>query len=113
MQYIKHTSDVQNIQSVRIAQRIASVIHNLEVQYQEIYDPCLHGWFVVCEQAQDILQTLPALTFSIVYKIQHGEAEYIEKVQDWYEVYILLNDNEGILAIIPTPIFEQHCLTTI
>lgn len=109
MQYIKQKSDLQNISSDCIANRIASTIQNLEAQNQEIYDPGLHGWFVVCEQEFDILHTLPELTFSIVDKIQLGEAEYIEKYQDWYEVYILLNDNEGILVLIPSILFEYYC----
>ncbi len=96
-----------------IIERIRSIISSIEVQYQEIYDPSLHGWFILCEQEQDLLQTVPELTFSLIEKIRRGEAEYIEKYQGWYEVYLLLNDNEGILALIPSSLFEQYCLTTI
>lgn len=49
---------------------------------------------------QELFQPLPNLSFSL-YERSSGEAEYIEElISDWYEIYILLNDNEGILVFI-------------
>jgi hypothetical protein len=37
----------------------------------------------------------------------------VEKKQDCYVAYIMLNDNEGILVYVPNMIFEQYQLNAI
>ena len=65
------------------------------------------------EQGKELFQPLPELSFSLYEKIKNGEAEYIEELSDWYEIYILLNDNEGVLVFIPRTLLPQHSLPMI
>jgi hypothetical protein len=64
-------------------------------------------------QGKELFQPLPELSFSLYEKIKNGEAEYIEELSDWYEIYILLNDNEGVLVFIPRTLLPQHSLPMI
>ena len=113
MKYIKHRDDIKYVINREIALAISNTILRLEAQYEESYQATQHGWFIVCENAQELFQPLPNLSFSLYEKIKNGEAEYIEELSDWYEIYILLNDNEGILVYVPNMIFEQYQLNAI
>ena len=113
MKYIKHRDDIKYVINREIALTISNTILRLEAQYEESYQATQHGWFIVCENAQELFQPLPNLSFSLYEKIKNGEAEYIEELSDWYEIYILLNDNEGILVYVPNMIFEQYQLNAI
>ena len=113
MKYIKHRDDIKYVINREIALAISNTILQLEAQYEESYQATQHGWFIVCEHAQELFQPLPNLSFSLYEKIKNGEAEYIEELSDWYEIYILLNDNEGILVYVPNMIFEQYQLNAI
>ena len=113
MKYIKHRDDIKYVINREIALTISNTILRLEAQYEESYQATQHGWFIVCEHAQELFQPLPNLSFSLYEKIKNGEAEYIEELSDWYEIYILLNDNEGILVYVPNMIFEQYQLNVI
>ena len=113
MKYIKHRDDIKYVINREIALTISNTILRLEAQYEESYQATQHGWFIVCENAQELFQPLPNLSFSLYEKIKNGEAEYIEELSDWYEIYILLNDNEGILVYVPNMIFEQYQLNVI
>lgn len=113
MKFIRSKVQIQNVQEQPIAQAILETIQMLEDQYEEPYQATQHGWFVVCENDQDLIQPFPHLTFSLAEKLNAGEVEFVEKKPDWYEVYILLNDNEGILVYVPKAIFEQHKLQVI
>ncbi len=77
------------------------------------YQATLHGWFIICEDESDLSEPLANLTFSLSDKLHLGEVEYVEKKQNWYEVYVLLNDNEGILIYVPNDVFDNHSLTAI
>lgn len=113
MKHIKHRDDIKYVINREIALAISNTILRLEAQYEESYQATQHGWFIVCENAQELFQPLPNLSFSLYEKIKNGEAEYIEELSDWYEIYILLNDNEGILVYVPNMIFEQYQLNAI
>ena len=113
MKHIKHRDDIKYVINREIALAISNTILRLEAQYEESYQATQHGWFIVCEQAPELFQPLPNLSFSLYEKIKNGEAEYIEELSDWYEIYILLNDNEGILVYVPNMIFEQYQLNAI
>ena len=113
MKHIKHRDDIKYVINREIALAISNTILRLEAQYEESYQATQHGWFIVCEHAQELFQPLPNLSFSLYEKIKNGEAEYIEELSDWYEIYILLNDNEGILVYVPNMIFEQYQLNAI
>ena len=113
MKHIKHRDDIKYVINREIALAISNTILRLEAQYEESYQATQHGWFIVCENAQELFQPLPNLSFSLYEKIKNGEAEYIEELSDWYEIYILLNDNEGILVYVPNMIFEQYQLNVI
>ena len=113
MKHIKHRDDIKYVINREIASTISNTISRLETQYEEAYQATQHGWFIVCEHAQELFQPLPNLSFSLYEKIKNGEAEYIEELSDWYEIYILLNDNEGILVYVPNMIFEQYQLNAI
>ena len=53
------------------------------------------------------------LMAAVGQKLSLGEVEFVEKKHDWYEVYIMLNDNEGILIYVPTEILERHKINQI
>lgn len=108
MQSIKTSTDLIHITDHAIRESIASHMQTLAKQYAEPYQASLHGWFVVCEHDADLLQPFSGLTFSLAEKLQSGEVEFVDKKQDWYEVFILLNDNEGILIYVPIAILERH-----
>lgn len=110
MQLIKSKSDIQKVHEQPIAHAILETMQILEHQYEEPYQANLHGWFVVCEDEQDLIQPFENLSFSLSEKLNMGEIEFVEKKKDWFEVYIMLNDNEGILVYVPKAIFEQHQL---
>ena len=108
MLYIKSQSDLQQVSDDSIRASISLHIQTLEHQYDEYYQATLHGWFVICEDDNDLTEPFPQLSFSLSEKLSLGEVEFVEKKHDWYEVYIMLNDNEGILIYVPTEILERH-----
>lgn len=110
MKLIKSKSDIQKVHEQPIAHAILETMQILEHQYKEPYQATLHGWFVVCEDEQDLIQPFENLSFSLSEKLNMGEIEFVEKKKDWFEICILLNDNEGILIYVPKAIFEQHQL---
>ena len=113
MKHIKHRDDIKYVINREIALAISNTILRLEAQYEESYQATLYGWFVVCEYEQDLTEPFTDLTFSLAEKLHAGEVEFVEKKQDWYEAYIMLNDNEGILVYVPNMIFEQYQLNVI
>lgn len=108
MKYIKTPTELYQVANHFVSASIKLHMQTLEKQYAEPYQAILHGWFVVCEDDKDIVEPFHGLSFSLAEKLQLGEVEYVEKKQDWYEVYILLNDNEGILIYVPIEILERH-----
>lgn len=113
MKCIKTKDDLSHLENEAIKESISNHIETLEQQYDEPYQATLHGWFVICEEESDLSELLPHLTFSLSDKLHLGEVEYVEKKQNWYEVYVLLNDNEGILIYVPHAILLNHSLTAI
>ena len=113
MQIVRTSENLELIHDKAIAHAISTTIDELEEQYQEAYQATQDGQFIVCEQGKELFQPLPELSFSLYEKIKNGEAEYIEELSDWYEIYILLNDNEGVLVFIPRTLLPQHPLTMI
>ncbi len=113
MQSIKTSSELAQVIDCSIRESIALHMQTLAEQYAEPYQATLHGWFIVCEHDADLLTPFSGLTFSLTEKLQSGEVEFVDKKQDWYEVYILLNDNEGVLIYVPTTILERHQRTQI
>lgn len=113
MQSIKTSSELSQVLDCSIRESIALHMQTLAEQYAEPYQASLHGWFVVCEYDFDLLAPISGLTFNLAEKLQSGEVEFVDKKQDWYEVYILLNDNEGVLIYVPTAILERHQHTQI
>lgn len=113
MQYIKAVSELANISDNSIRDSIVTYIQTLEQQYHEPYQATLHGWFIICEDDSDLTQPIANLSFSLAEKLQSGEVEFVEKKQDWYEVYITLNDNEGILVFVPIEILQRHKINPI
>lgn len=110
MKYIRSKADLELLPKSNISTAILSTMKTLEHSCQEPYQATLHGWFIICEQEADLCENLPNLTFSLSSKLDLGEVEYVDKKPDWYEVYIMLNDNEGVLVYIPHFILEQHQL---
>ena len=108
MQYIKNQSDLPQVTDNSIRTSISIHMQTLERQYDEHYQATLHGWFVICEHDKDLTEPFPQLSFSLAEKLSLGEVEFVDKKSDWYEVYIMLNDNEGILIYVPTEILERH-----
>ena len=113
MQIVRTRENLGNIHDEAIAHAISITMDELEEQYQEAYQATLHGWFVICECEQDLTGPFTDLTFSLAEKLHSGEVEFVEKKQNWYEVYIMLNDNEGILVYVPNIILEQYQLNVI
>lgn len=113
MKCIRVKDDLLHLDNEVIKESISNHIQTLEQQYDESYQATLHGWFIICEDESDLSDPLPYLTFSLSEKLHLGEVEYVEKKDNWYEVYILLNDNEGILIYVPHAILLNHSLTAI
>lgn len=113
MKCIKTKDDLSHLEDEAIKESISNHILTLEQQYDEPYQATLHGWFIICEDESDLSKPLPHLTFSLSDKLHLGEVEYVEKKQNWYEVYVLLNNNEGILIYVPHAILLNHSLTAI
>ena len=108
MQIVQNREDLGRVQNQAIAHAISRTMDELEDQYQEAYQATLHGWFVICESEQDLIDPFTHLTFSLAEKLAAEEVEFAEKKQDWYEVYITLNDNEGILVYVPNRLFVPY-----
>ncbi len=113
MKYVQTVVDLELITDRKIRSSIASHIQTLEQQYAEPYQATQHGWFVICESDSDLTELFPHLSFSLAEKLSLGEVEFVEKKSDWYEVYIMLNDNEGILVYVQTEILERHKINQI
>ena len=113
MQCIKSKTDLIGVNNPAMAASIANAISEMEQQYQDIYDATQYGWFVICEQEKDLIQLLPQLPFSVLEKVNNEEAEYIERLIDWYEVLIMLNDTEGVLVYVPIDLWPLHLLPQI
>ncbi|MDC4326514.1 hypothetical protein [Acinetobacter baumannii] len=113
MKCIKTKDDLSHLENEAIKESISNHIETLEQQYDEPYQATLHGWFIICAEESDLSEPLPHLTFSLSDKLRLGEVEYLEKKDKWYEVYVLLNDNEGILIYVPHAILLNHSLTAI
>lgn len=113
MKCIKTKDDLSHLEDEAIKESISNHILTLEQQYDEPYQATLHGWFIICEDESDLSEPLANMTFSLSDKLHLSEVEYVEKKQNWYEVYVLLNDNEGILIYVPHAILLNHSLTAI
>ncbi|MDQ8937123.1 hypothetical protein [Acinetobacter rudis] len=113
MQYIKAVSELANVSHDSVRDSIRTYIKTLEQQYHEPYQATLHGWFIICENDSDLTQPIANLSFSLAEKLHSGEVEFVEKKQDWFEVYITLNDNEGILVFVPIEILQRHKINPI
>jgi len=113
MKYIKNKYDLSKVSDDQIQSSISLHIQTLESQYDEPYQAALHGLFVIFEHDNDLTEHFPHLSFSLAEKLSLGEVEFVEKKHDWYEVYIMLNDNEGILVYVPTEILERHKINQI
>lgn len=92
---------------------ISSIIQSLEQQYETAYEATLYGWFLVCESVNDLTDPLAELSFSVYEKINNGEVEFIEQQTDWYEVYITINDTEGVLVYVPKYLLSGNQLSTL
>ncbi|MBF7687699.1 hypothetical protein [Acinetobacter rathckeae] len=110
MKYIRSKADLKLLPKSDISVAILATMKSLEHSCQEPYQATLHGWFIICEQENDLSVDFPHLTFSLKDKLDLGEVEYVDKKPDWYEVYIMLNDNEGVLVFVPKMILEQYQL---
>ncbi|MBF7695117.1 hypothetical protein [Acinetobacter rathckeae] len=110
MKYIQSKADLKLLPKSDISTAILATMKSLEHSCQEPYQATLHGWFIICEQETDLSVDFPHLTFSLKDKLDLGEVEYVDKKPDWYEVYIMLNDNEGVLVFVPKMILEQYQL---
>ncbi len=113
MKCIKIKDDLSHLENEAIKESISKHILTLEQQYDEPYQATLHGWFIICEDESDLSEPLTNLTFSLSEKLHLGEVEYVDKKEEWYEIYILLNDNEGILVYVPNDILLNYSLTAI
>ncbi|KOR12702.1 hypothetical protein ABW55_14345 [Acinetobacter sp. C15] len=92
---------------------ISSIIQSLEQQYETAYEATLYGWFLVCESVNDLTDPLAELSFSVCEKINNGEVEFVEQQADWYEVYITINDTEGVLVYVPKYLLSANQLSTL
>ena len=92
---------------------IKSVIESLEQQYDMSYDATQFGWFLICESIGDLDHPLDRLSFSLCDKVHDGELEFVQQQADWYEVYIALNDNEGVLVYVPKSLLSPYQSATL
>ena len=86
---------------------ISNTIDRIEIDYQEEYQATQHGLFVVLEHSHELSVPIAGLPFSILDKLNASEIEYIEKCPHAFEVYITLNDTEGVLIYIPYQIYSS------
>ena len=107
MKHIKHRDDIKYVINREIALTISNTILRLEAQYEESYQATQHGWFVVLEHSHELSVPIAGLPFSILDKLNASEIEYIEKCPHAFEVYITLNDTEGVLIYIPYQIYSS------
>ncbi|MFL1459131.1 hypothetical protein ACJOXM_11505 [Acinetobacter baumannii] len=113
MKCIKTKDDLLHLDNEAIKDSISNHMLTLEQQYDEPYQATLHGWFIICDNESDLSEPLAHLTFSLSEKLHLGEVEYVDKKEEWYEIYVLLNDNEGILFYVPNDILLNYSLTAI
>lgn len=107
MNIVKSKQDLGRVMDEAIRLAIASAIDRIEIEYQEDYQATQHGWFVVLEQTHELNEPIAGLSFSIIDKLNASEVEYIEKCPCACEVYITLNDTEGVLIYIPYQIYPS------
>lgn len=113
MKCIKTKDDLLHLYNEAIKDSISNHMLTLEQQYDEPYQATLHGWFIICDYESDLSEPLAHLTFSLSEKLHLGEVEYVDKKEEWYEIYVLLNDIEGILIYVPNDILLNYSLTAI
>ena len=107
MNIIKSKSDLEHVMNHAIRLAISSAIDRIEIEYQEDYQATQHGWFVVLEHTDELSVPIAGLTFSVLEKLNASEIEYVEKCRHACEVYITLNDTEGVLIYIPDQIYSS------
>lgn len=110
MNIVKSKQDLAFVMNPALHLAISNTIDRIEIDYQEVYQATLHGWFVVLEHAHELEEPIAGLSFSIINKLDSGEIEYVEKCSYAYEVYITLNDTEGVLIYIPYHIYPDLCI---
>lgn len=84
MQYLKKLSELEQVKDDAVRNSIQLHMMTLSQQYDEPYQATLHGWFVICESNEDLIQKFQDLSFSLSEKLALGEVEFVEKKQDWY-----------------------------
>lgn len=107
MNIVKSKQDLDRVMDRAIRLAISSAIDRIEIEYQEDYQATQHGWFVVLEHTHELSVPIAGLPFSILDKLNASEIEYIEKCPHACEVYITLNDTEGVLIYIPYQIYSS------
>lgn len=107
MNIVKSKQDLDRVKDRAIRLAISSAIDRIEIEYQEDYQATQHGWFVVLEHSHELSVPIAGLPFSILDKLNASEIEYIEKCPHACEVYITLNDTEGVLIYIPDQIYSS------
>ncbi|UTO18348.1 hypothetical protein NGC85_10325 [Acinetobacter sp. Z1] len=107
MNIVKSKRDLEHVMNQAIRLAIASAIDRIEIEYQEDYQATQYGWFVVLEHTHELNVPIAGLPFSILDKLNASEVEYIEKCPYACEVYITLNDTEGVLIYIPYQIYPN------
>ncbi|MEQ1321889.1 hypothetical protein, partial [Acinetobacter guillouiae] len=90
MKCIKTKDDLLHLYNEAIKDSISNHMLTLEQQYDEPYQATLHGWFIICDNEYDLSEPLAHLTFSLSEKLHLGEVEYVDKKEEWYEIYVLL-----------------------
>lgn len=113
MNIVKSKRDLEHVMNHDIRLAISNAIDRIEIEYQENYQATQHGWFVVLEHIHELSETIAGLSFSIIDKLNASEIEYVEKCPYACEVYITLNDTEGILIYIPDQIYPSLGIKTL
>lgn len=107
MKIIRDIAAVQGLVKDNIRLSIEKELETLLEDFPQTYDPSIHGWFIVLETVVDLYAPLGLLPYSLLDKLQANSYDWLGKTDDYYQVLLIINDNEGLMIYLPLSLTHQ------
>jgi|GEM_PF-866658 len=107
MKIIRDIATVQSLVKDNIRLSIEQELESLLEEFPQAYNPCIHGWFIVLETVLDLYAPLGLLPYSLLDKLQANTYDWLGKTDDYYQVLLIINDNEGLMIYLPLSLTHQ------
>lgn len=107
MKVIRQLDAIAEVDNLAIRLDIEAELLKLLFDFNEAYAPSVHGWFIVLETVSDLYAPLGSLPYSLLDKLQANTYDWLGKTADYYQVLLIVNDNEGLMIYLPLSLTHQ------